>query len=61
MWKVAHIKLSSEEAEAMIKYADSDADGLVCFNDFKAVAVELSEHFSGLKINHGKTKKDNEA
>ena len=61
MWKVAHIKLSSEEAEAMIKYADSDGDGLVSFNDFKAIAVELSEHFSGLKIKHQKGKKEDDS
>ena len=34
MRKVAHIKLSSEEAEAMIEFADSDEDGLVSFEDF---------------------------
>ena len=34
MRKVAHIKLSSEEAEAMIEFADSDEDGLVSFDDF---------------------------
>jgi calmodulin len=58
MRKVAHIKLSNEEAEAMIKYADSDNDGLVSFNDFKALAVELSDHFSGLKVKHIKKKDD---
>jgi len=45
MRKVAHIKLSTEEAEAMIKYADSDNDGLITFEDFKAIAVEISDHF----------------
>lgn len=50
MRKVAHIKLSNEEAEAMIKYADTDNDGYVTFNDFKTIAVELSEHFANLKI-----------
>ena len=34
MRKVAHIKLSSEEAEAMIEFADNDEDGLVSFDDF---------------------------
>ena len=29
MRKVAHIKLSSEEAQAMIEFADSDGDGLI--------------------------------
>ena len=29
-----HIKLSSEEAEAMIEFADSDEDGLITFEDF---------------------------
>jgi len=50
MWKVAHLKLSNEEAEAMIKYADTDDDGYVTFNDFKRVAIDLSEHFANLKI-----------
>lgn len=50
MRKVAHIKLSNEEAEAMIKYADTDDDGYVTFNDFKRVAIDLSEHFANLKI-----------
>lgn len=35
MRKVAHIKLSSEEAEAMIEFADSDDDGFVSFEDFQ--------------------------
>lgn len=48
MRKVAHIKLSTEEADAMIKYADTDGDGLITFNDFKTIAVDLSEHFAGL-------------
>ena len=54
MRKVAHIRLSNEEAEAMIKYADSDNDGLVTFNDFMSVAIELSEHFNGLRMKSGK-------
>ena len=37
MRKVAHIKLSSEEAMAMIKYADSNEDGMVTFEDFLTV------------------------
>lgn len=37
MRKVAHIKLSSEEAEAMIEFADTDEDGLVTFDDFVQV------------------------
>jgi Ca2+-binding EF-hand superfamily protein len=39
MRKVAHIKLSSEEAEAMIEFADSDEDGLVSFDDFLHVVT----------------------
>ena len=34
MRKVGHIKLSSEECEAMIELADSDQDGLVSIKDF---------------------------
>jgi len=37
MRKVAHIKLSSEEAEAMIKFADSTGQGFVTLEDFKRV------------------------
>ena len=40
MRKVAHIKVSSEEAQAMIEFADSDGDGLVTFEDFKNI-VEM--------------------
>ena len=39
--KVAHIKLSNEEAEAMIELADSDKDGLVTFDDFMEI-VDLA-------------------
>ena len=39
MRKVAHIKLSSEEAEAMIEFADTDEDGLVTFDDFVQVIM----------------------
>ena len=39
MRKVAHIKLSTEEAEAMIEFADSDEDGLVSFNDFVQIVT----------------------
>ena len=39
MRKVAHIKLSSEEAEAMIEFADSDEDGLITFEDFVQVVT----------------------
>ena len=39
MRKVAHIKLSSEEAEAMIEFADGDEDGLVTFDDFVQVVT----------------------
>jgi calcium-binding protein CML len=37
MRKVAHVKLSSEEAEAMIEFADSDEDGFVTYDDFLQV------------------------
>ena len=37
MRKVAHVKLSSEEAKAMIEFADTDGDGLITYEDFKAV------------------------
>ena len=37
MRKVAHIKLSSEEAKAMIDFADSDGDGLITYDDFRSV------------------------
>ena len=40
MRKVAKIKLSSEEAEAMIEYADTDDDGLVTFDDFREKVLE---------------------
>ena len=40
MRKVAHIKLSNAEAEAMLKYADSDGDGMISFVDFRRVAKE---------------------
>ena len=39
MRKVARIKLSSEEAEAMIEFADGDEDGLVTFDDFVQVVT----------------------
>ena len=39
MRKVAHIKLSSEEAEAMVEFADGDEDGLVSFEDFVQVVT----------------------
>jgi len=34
MRKVAHIKLSTEEAEAMIRFADKGEKGYVTFEDF---------------------------
>ena len=37
MRKVAHIKLSSEEAKAMIEFADADNDGLISYEDFRTV------------------------
>ncbi|CAI2383066.1 unnamed protein product [Moneuplotes crassus] len=41
MRKVAHIKLSNAEAEAMLNYADSDGDGMVTFEDFRQLAKKL--------------------
>ena len=40
MRKVARIQLSSEEAEAMIEFADTDEDGLVTFDDFREKVME---------------------
>ena len=40
MRKVARLQLSSEEAEAMIEYADTDEDGLVTFDDFRDKVLE---------------------
>ena len=37
MRKVAHIKLSSEEAKAMIEFADTSGSGQISFEDFKNV------------------------
>ena len=51
MRKVAHIKLSSEEAQAMIEFADSDGDGLITFEDFKNI-VELVQHKDGVDMNN---------
>ena len=44
MRKVAHIKLSTEEAKAMIDFADSDGDGLITYEDFKAVISYFQEN-----------------
>jgi len=46
MRKVAHIKLSSEEAEAMIEFADSDEDGFVTYDDFLQV-ISLAQGGEG--------------
>lgn len=46
MRKVAHIKLSSEEAEAMIEFADSDEDGFVTYDDFLQV-ISLAQGVGG--------------
>ena len=37
MRKVANINISSEVAEAMMKFADGDEDGLVTFDDFAQI------------------------
>ena len=44
MRKVAHIKLSSEEAKAMIDFADSDGDGLITYDDFRSVIQQFQEN-----------------
>ena len=50
MRKVAHIKLSSEEAKAMIEFADSDGDGLITYEDFKNV-IEMFQENGGIDAN----------
>ena len=47
MRKVAHIKLSSEEAKAMIEFADSDGDGLINYEDFRSVIEMFQETAAG--------------
>ena len=37
MRKVAHLKLSTEEADAMIEFASSSDNGTVSFEDFLEV------------------------
>jgi len=48
MRKVAHIKLSSEEAKAMIDFADSDGDGLINYDDFRNV-IEMFQDTEGVR------------
>ena len=55
MRKVAHIKLSTEEARAMIEFADSDGDGLISFEDFKNVIEMIYE---GNNVNTGNNNQD---
>ena len=43
MRKVAHVRVSGEEAEAMIEFADNDGDGLVSFEDFVRVVTLAQE------------------
>ena len=40
MRKVAHLKLSSEEAEAMIEFASGSDNGIVTFDDFLEVVKQ---------------------
>jgi len=50
MRKVAHLKLSSEEAEAMIEFAESTTGSGVSFEDFKEVVAQSqlrSDAFEG--------------
>ena len=51
MRKVAHIKLSSEEAKAMIEFADSDGDGLINYEDFRNV-IEMFQDTAGVNDNN---------
>ena len=44
MRKVAHIKLSTEEAKAMIEFADSDGDNLISYEDFRNVIEMFQEN-----------------
>ena len=59
MRKVANIKLSSEEAKAMIEFADSDGDGLVSYDDFKSV-IEMFQS-NNLNINVEGSEEDKES
>ena len=58
MRKVAHVKLSSEEAKAMIEFADTDGDGLISYEDFKAVVnmfqtcLRFELGLSGFRVGH---------
>ena len=49
MRKVAHIKLSSEEAKAMIDFADSDGDGMINYDDFRNV-IEMFQDTAGVNV-----------
>mmetsp|Transcript_6577 Transcript_6577/g.10580 ORF Transcript_6577/g.10580 Transcript_6577/m.10580 type:complete len:141 (-) Transcript_6577:9-431(-) len=57
MRKVAHIKLSSEEAKAMIEFADSDGDGLITYDDFKNV-IEMFQENGGMDANDDESDDD---
>lgn len=52
MRKVAHIKLSTEEAKAMIEFADSDGDGLINYDDFRNV-IEMFQDTEGMTKDRG--------
>ena len=56
MRKVAHIKLSSEEAKAMIEFADADNDGLISYEDFRTVI----EMFQDNQNEEGKDEEESE-
>ena len=51
MRKVAHIKLSSEEAKAMIEFADNDGDGLINYDDFRSV-IEMFQTQGAINLDN---------
>ena len=59
MRKVAHIKLSSEEAKAMVEFADSDGDGLISYDDFRRV-IEMFQENDGLNRNDDEEQSEDE-
>ena len=59
MRKVAHIKLSSEEAKAMVEFADSDGDGLISYDDFRRV-IEMFQENDGLNRNEDDEQSEDE-
>ena len=56
MRKVAHLKLSSEEAEAMIEFASGSDNGIVTFDDFLEV-VKQAQVSSGGQVDPNEEQK----